>query len=112
MILTPVRDRPDMRFLNIHVRKQLCAEGPHVWKDLGIELLGAESNHELEVIEHDNIMLIDRCSSMLKLWLIRQPTASWRQLIQALKQIHLTHVAHQIGSKLTRPDLDFSFGLL
>ena len=83
-----------------------------MWKDLGVELLGTGSNDDLEVIKNNNTDLRDRCSAMFQLWLDRQPTASWRQLIQALKGMRLNHFAHQLESKLTIPVLDSSFGLL
>ena len=83
-----------------------------MWKDLGLELLGTGSNDDLEVIKNNNTDLRDRCSAMFQLWLDRQPTASWRQLIQALKRRCLNHFAHQLESKLTIPVLDSSFGLL
>jgi len=48
------------------------------------------------------------CSAMFQLWLDRQPTASWAQLIAALKQLQLNHLASQIESKLTVPVLEYS----
>ena len=44
---------------------------------------------------------------MFQLWLDRQPSASWRQLIEALKQLHLNYLAGQIESKLMA-DLELS----
>ena len=111
MILTPVRDRPEVRFLNRHVREQLCATGAQMCEDLGLELLGTKNNDWLQVIKNDNTNLRHRCSAMFQLWLRRQPTANWRQLIQALKNIRLNHLALQIESKLI-PVLDSTFGLL
>jgi len=45
---------------------------------------------------------------MFQLWLDRQPTASWAQLIAALKQLQLNYLASQIKSKLTVPVLEHS----
>jgi len=45
---------------------------------------------------------------MFQLWLDRQPTASWAQLIAALKQLQLNYLASQIESKLTVPVLEHS----
>ena len=48
---------------------------------------------------------------MFQLWLDRQPTASWRQLTEALKQLQLNYLASQIESKLMTPVVDLSAGL-
>ena len=112
MIIIAVDDRPDVKFLNRHVREQLCAKSTHIWKDLGIQLLGTESNDALEVIKNNNSDVMDRYSAMFQLWLDRQPTASWRQLIQALTNLNLNYMAHQIESKLITPGLESSAGLL
>ena len=47
---------------------------------------------------HGNV--IKCCASMLSLWLQREPKASWRQLIEALKATGLDHVATEIEGKL------------
>ena len=83
-----------------------------MWKDLGVELLGEGSNDALDVIENSKGDVMSCCSAMFKLWLDRQPTASWRQLLQALKQLQLNYLANQIESKLTTPVLEPSPGLL
>ena len=83
-----------------------------MWKDLGLELLSTGSNDALEVIKNNKSDVMDRCSAMFQLWLDRQPTASWRQLIKALKRLHLSNIAHQIELKLTTPVLESNTGLL
>ena len=112
LITIAVCDRPEVKFLNRHVREQLCARSAQMWKDLGVILLGSENNDALEVIKNDNSNVMGRCSAMFQLWLDRQPSASWRQLIQALKELHLNYIAHQIESKLIIPVLESSAGLL
>lgn len=97
-------DRPEMKFLNRYVRESLCAKGTDMWKDLGIELLG--STNALDVISNNNNDIRNCCSAMFQLWLDRQPTASWRQLIEALKQLRLTYLADQIESKFSISVLD------
>ena len=97
-------------FLNRHVREQLCAKSTEVWKDLGIELLGVGSNDALDVIKNSNGDVTERCAAMFQLWLDRQPTANWRQLIEALKQLQLNYLATQIESKLAIPVLENSAG--
>ena len=101
-----------MKFLNRHVREQLCAKSAQMWKDLGLELLSTGSNDALEVIKNNKSDVMDRCSAMFQLWLDRQPAASWRQLIKALKNLHLSNIAHQIELKLTTPVLESITGLL
>ena len=114
MILSAtVDDRPDVQFLNRHVLEQLSAKGTTMWKELGVELLGEEANDALDVIKNSNSNVTNCCSAMFQLWLERRPTASWRQLIQALKQLQLNYLAIQIESKLTTmPILEPSAGLL
>ena len=98
-LLTTVDDRPEMKYLNRYVKEPLCAKSTEMWKDLGTELLG--SNNTLDVINNNNCDIRNCCSAMFQLWLDRQPTASWRKLIEALKQLQLNHLADQIESKFT-----------
>ena len=106
-----VDDRPEVKFLNRHLREQLCAKNT-IWKDLGVELLGDGSNDALEVIKNNSSDVMDRCSAMFQLWLDRQPTASWKKLIQALEKVQLNYLANQIESKLTKPYLEHTTGML
>ena len=86
------------------MREPLCATNAGVWKDIGVELLGGESKDALNVIECNNPSDVTKCcSKMFDLWLDRQPSASWRQLIQALKQVQLDRLANQFESKLKIP---------
>ena len=94
-----VDDRPEPKFLNRHVTEQLCASDAVMWKKLGLEL--GIKNHALGVIKHDNHNVVECCSAMFQLWCERQTTASWRQLIEALRQLQLNNLASQIESKLT-----------
>jgi len=71
-----------------------CAHHPDVWRDLGIELLGQNEISQLDVIKVNNGSDVTKCcSGMLALWLQRQPSASWSQLIGALKQVKLNRIA-------------------
>ena len=95
------------------MREQLCAKSPQAWKDLGIELLGDENSDALDVLKNNNSDVMSCCSAMFQLWLKRQPTASWSQLIQALRQLQLYLLADQVESKLTAvPVLESDSGLL
>lgn len=98
VLITAVDDRPEMKFLNRHVKEQLCASGTEVWKNLGIELM-IRSN-ALEIIQLSNSDVKGCCSAMFRLWLEGQTDASWRQLIEALRQLQLNNLASQIGTKL------------
>ena len=82
------------------MRESLCAKNTQLWRDVGIELLGGGSNDALDIIENNNSDVTNCCSKMFQLWFDRQPTASWKQLIQALKQLQLDNLADQIESKL------------
>ena len=99
-----------MKYLNRHVREQLCAR-TELWKDLGVELLGVGSNDALNVIQSSNNDVTNCCSAMFQLWLDRHPTASWRQLIEALRHLQLNYLAYQIESKLMMPVVDPNAGL-
>ena len=93
------------------MREQLCAKGTQIWKDLGVELLGEGDNDALDVIKNNNSDVTTCCSAMFQLWLDRKPTASWRRLIQALKQLKLDYLANQVESKLiTAPVLEIAAG--
>ena len=93
-------DRPKVKFLNRHVRENICAAGPEVWLDLGIELLQEEDIAALKTIKSNTSDCTVRCSEMFALWLERQPKASWRNLIDALKQIHQNKLAFSIENLL------------
>ena len=76
------------------------------WYDLGIELHHPDVK-ELDTIEAGYSDLNMRCTKMFQLWLNKQPTASWNQLIEALKQpgINLGALASQIEQMLSKPQL-------
>ena len=88
-----VDDRPEEKYFNRHVKETICAAGPEVWRDLGVQLLQEKDIIALDMIKNSKAELAVRCSEMFKLWLKRQPKASWRDLIEALKQIHQNKLA-------------------
>ena len=60
-----------------------------------------DAEAELGIIEanaHGNV--INCCSSLFRVWLERQPEASWGQLIQGLKDVELHSLAAQLQRKL------------
>ena len=97
-----VDDRPELKYLERHVRDNLCAaceDNPEAWKDLGMELLpvGDDTVTTLKTISvNSRGNIIKCCSSLFSLWLDRQPEATWRQLIQALTKIKLSNLAMKI----------------
>ena len=76
--------RPSLRYLNRYVRSSVGLK----WHDLGIELLDSDKSiEELDKIEAEHKSDLDKCcTKMFQLWLRKQPSASWNQLIEALRQ--------------------------
>ena len=75
------------------------------WYDLGLELLPRETKYEkeLDTIEKDSKVEGTKtcCRKMLSKWLESQSdSASWDQLIQAVKNIELNNVANDIEQLL------------
>ena len=70
---------------------------------MGVELLAEEDVQALDEIQSNypsNASMC--CTKMFQLWLDRQPEASWRQLIKALREpnIELKELANTIEQKL------------
>ena len=89
------------------MRIHICwsSNNPEVWRDVGRELLGDLLGEEVEselnaiaVNSRDNV--IKCCSGMFSLWLERQPEASWRQLINALRNVKLVSLATNVENLL------------
>ena len=94
-------DRPEEKYFNIHVKETICAAGLEVWRDLGVQLLQEKDIIALDMIKNSKAELAVCCSEMFKLWLKRQPKASWRNLIHALNQIHLNKLAFDVEGLLS-----------
>ena len=99
-----VEDRPDIKYLNSHVRSHICgacAFNPEIWKDLGIELMGQDIVVDLDIISANKRGdVVGCCSSMFSLWLRRQTEASWKQLIDALIKVKLNVLVSEIKKSL------------
>ena len=95
-----VDDRPKTRYLNRHVVEEVCASGSEAWLRLGNELFDQKDVAALNVIKSDIPESTKRCSEMFKLWLERQPDASWRRLIIALRNIHMDCLASDVEKLL------------
>ena len=108
IILYVVDDRPKVIYLDKHVRLPVCAAcdfNPQAWKDLG-KVLMPDAVAELSVISRDHCdSVVNCCSNMFKLWLERKPDASWKQLIEALREINQNTLATQIEGML-KPSVD------
>ena len=92
-------NRPTIRLLNKLVKQSVSTK----WHDLGIELLGDKNLQALDEIEKNYPRDASTCcTKMFQLWLERQPEASWRQLIQALREpnIEMNELAITIEQKL------------
>ena len=103
-VFAVVEDRPDIRYINSHVRIHICSAcdlSPRIWEDLGIELMGQHSEAEINTISANNRGDVEGCcSSLFTLWLQRQPEANWKQLIDALIKIKLNLLAAAIKKLL------------
>ena len=76
------------------------------WHDLGIELLDSRDIGELDTTEAEHPSDLNKCcTKMFNLWLKKQPTASWNQLIEALRQpgVELGTLACKIEQMLLQP---------
>ena len=92
-------NRPTIRLLNKLVKTSVTIK----WYDLGIELLGDENLQALDEIQSNYPRDVSSCcTKMFQLWLDRQPEASWRQLVQALREpnIELLELANTLEQKL------------
>ena len=82
--------------MNRHVKQGVCASGSEAWLTLGTELLDEKHVAALYAIKSDVTECAVRCSEMFKVWLDRQPEASWRRLIVAMKNVHMIKLASDI----------------
>ena len=97
MIVHTGNDRPALKLLNKHVRKDASSK----WHDLGLELLEQEDEERLNEIEANNPNDVSKCcKEMFQLWLRKSPSATWNQLIQALKEVGLNNLAATIEGML------------
>ena len=95
--VTLVMDSPDDEYLNKYVRKKVCAAGTKIWRDLGIELMGQDAVASLDVIRVDNPNNVEECClRMFMEWRQRVPNASWKQLIEALREVRLAQLASEL----------------
>ena len=104
-MFSPVNDSPDDKYLNKYVREKVSAAGTNKWRDLGVELMEQCDVNVLDAIKSNSNDNSECCSKMFTLWRQRTPKISWKQLIEALKEIHLTQLASEI-EKLLLPSVE------
>jgi len=93
-------DRPALKYLR-YVRESIASK----WYDVGLELLDQKDERALGIIKKNNAgNFSECCAEMMKLWLHRQPHATWNQLIEALKAsgIELNNTASEIEAMLKK----------
>ena len=99
MLFLSGKNHPTLKLLNKLVKKSITFK----WYDLGIELLEPEDTHTLDEIEKNHPTDVSTCcTKMFRLWLDKQPEASWEQLIQALREpiIELNELANTVEQNL------------
>ena len=90
-------DRPALNLLNKYVIEDVSFK----WHNLGLELLEQEDEETLNVIKMNYANDVNECcKEMFKLWLRKCRTATWDQLIQALRKINLNNMAAAIEGML------------
>ena len=92
--------KPFLKYLNRYVRGSVGSK----WHDLGIELLDLDD--DLDRIEAESNNDLDKCcTKMFQLWLRKQPSASWNQLIKALREpsVELHALATKIEQMFLQP---------
>ena len=92
-------DRPALKLLNKHVRKHISSK----WHDLGLELLEQEDEETLNEIEINHPNDASKCcKQMFQLWLSKCATATWNQLIKALREVDLNSLATTVEGMLMK----------
>ena len=101
-----VNDCPNDQFLNKYVRTKVCAAGANKWRDLGIVLMGQDVADDLDVIRIDHPNNVKECCSrMFSEWRQRNTKASYKDLIDGLKEVNLIQLASEV-EKLLIPSVE------
>ena len=107
MLFLPVDECPDDKYLNKYVRERVCAAGTDKWRDLGIVLMGQDAIYVLDIIRINHPNYIEECCTrMFTVWRQRTPKASWKQLIEELKEVELTQLASELERLLQPTELE------
>ena len=90
-----------MKFLSKHVVHQIVPK----WLEVGLELLSSEDEARLYAIRATYHDATNCTSEMLRLWLDRNPKASWNQLLEALREVHYNTLAETLKDMLYKGKL-------
>ena len=73
------------------------------WRDIGVHLLHPTiiDDRVLDVIAADHPHSVEGCcKSMFEKWLETQEDANWKQILEAIKNIELHHIADKLEKYL------------
>ena len=62
--------------------------------------MGEGCRYSLDVISIDKRNTYQCCNAMFGLWLQRVPSASWEQLIEALKELFMDDIVTELNKRL------------
>ena len=74
--------RPTLRKL---LNTRVIANASSRWYQLGIQLLDDDQVAQLENIKENNADVTERCTALLRYWLRMHPSASWYELVAAMR---------------------------
>ena len=91
-------DQPTLQYFNRHVRSLIADK----WEEVGVQLLTGQYQKEIKIIKANNNSDVEKCcSSLFDIWIQRQPNdATWRALIEAIRNAHLNNEACKIENML------------
>ena len=95
-----VNSKPTLK--KLQQTKVITAVG-RKWYELGIELLDEDQLTQLDIIKTNNDEVTRRCAEMFLYWLRSHSTATWLDLVEALKApgVELNDVAGIVESQFT-----------
>ena len=91
--------KPTMKMLQRHVIPHVATK----WNELGIELFDEKDVHMLNTINPDHNKDVNKCChEMFNKWLATYDTATWYQIVEALKSpgVQLGSVAAELEKNL------------
>ena len=98
----------------IRVAEKICVEfkDDMEWKKFGMVLLGTKDDRELTLIQQNNQgkSFKEKCGDLLEIWMKRSNSnPNWKQVIQALKEVDLNHIAAELETAIVSKKLNSSF---
>ena len=72
------------------------------WEEVGVQLLSDQHQNQINIIKANHHGDVEKCcSSLFNIWIQLQPgDATWRALIEAIRNAHLTNEANEIENML------------